>query len=235
MGVLEKGGGNDPATCEREGVTKFALYYTRSAPFMAARLATLQAWRRILFDLGLIGQELTATGAVGFGNVSERFDAQDRSGCFVITATQTGHKPILTPKDYSLVTGWDLAANRIDAEGPAPPSSESLTHAIFYASRADVRYVFHGHSPEIWSCADVLGLPSTDRRVPYGTPEMAHEVQTLLALPDGRAAGLLVMGGHENGVISYAATADTAGDILIQTLTRARGLAPKTRDQRPSG
>ncbi|AWP24172.1 hypothetical protein C4901_13270 [Acidiferrobacter sp. SPIII_3] len=235
MGVLEKGGGNDPLAPEREGVTKFTLYYTRGAPLMAARLATLQAWRRILFDLGLIGQELTAAGPIGFGNVSERFDAQERRGCFLITATQTGHKPTLTPKDYSLVTGWDLAANRIDAEGPAPPSSESLTHAIFYALLADVRYVFHGHSPEIWSHADALGLPSTDRRVPYGTPEMAREVQTLLALPDSRATGLLVMGGHENGVISYAATADAAGDMLIQTLTRARGLASKMKDKRPSG
>ena len=233
MGVLGNGSEKGPSALAREGVTKFELHYTRSAPLMAARLATLQAWRRILFDLGLIGQELTEAGPIGFGNLSERFDAQDREGRFVITATQTGHKPSLTPKDYSLVTGWDLAANRIDAEGPAPPSSESLTHAIFYASLADVHYVFHGHSPEIWSCADALGLPSTDRRVPYGTPGMAREVQAVLALPDGRASGLLVMGGHENGVISYAATAEAAGHILIQTLARARGLASTTRDRRP--
>ncbi len=234
MGVLENDGGENPSTPAREGVTKFALHYTRGAPLMAARLATLQAWRRILFDLGLIGQELTETGPVGFGNVSERFEARDREGRFVITATQTGHKPSLTPKDYSLVTGWDLAANRIEAEGPAPPSSESLTHAIFYASLSDVRYVFHGHSPEIWSRADALGLPSTDRRVAYGTPGMAREVQALLALPDGRATGLLVMGGHENGVISYAAAADAAGDILIQALARARGLASMTKGGRPA-
>ncbi len=227
MGVLRENDA-DAAGNEREGVTKFHLCYTRGAPLRAARLATLQGWRRILFDLGLIGQEATEGGPIGFGNVSERFDAeQDGHERFLITATQTGHKPVLTPKDYSLVTGWDLAANRIDAEGPSPPSSESLTHAIFYASLADVRYVFHGHSPEIWSCAEALGLPSTARDAPYGTPAIAREVQSLLALPDCRATGLLVMGGHRNGVISFAASADAAGEILIQTLARARGLASR--------
>ena len=226
---------DDLSAPEREGVTKFGLRYTRSAPLMAARLATLQAWRQILFDLGLIGQEITEAGPFGFGNVSERFDAQGPSGRFLITATQTGHKPVLTPKDYCLVTGWDLAANRIDAEGPAPPSSESLTHAIFYASLADVHYVFHGHSPEIWSRADALGLPSTDRRVSYGTPEMAREVQALLTLPDCRATGLLVMGGNENGVISFDTTADAAGEVLIQALARARGFTAMIKTDRPSG
>ncbi len=226
MGVLGADG-SDTAGTEREGVTKFHLRYTRDAPLAAARLATLQGWRQILFDLGLIGQEATDSGLIGFGNVSERFDAgQKGQERFLITATQTGHKAVLTAKDYSLVTGWDLAANRIDAEGPSPPSSESLTHAIFYASLVDVRYVFHGHSPEIWSCADALGLPSTARDAPYGTPEIAREVQALLALPDCRAAGLVVMGGHRNGVISFAARAEDAGDILIRTLARARGFAP---------
>ncbi len=226
MGILGKNG-LERADGEREGVTKFHLRYTRSAPLSAARLATLQGWRRILFDLGLIGQEATDSGPLGFGNVSERCHAeQDPERRFLITATQTGGKPVLTPKDYSLVTGWDLVANRIDAEGPSPPSSESLTHAIFYASLADVRYVFHGHSPEIWSCANALGLPSTARDAPYGTPEIAREVQTLLALPDCRAAGLVVMGGHRNGVISFAARAEDAGHLLIQSLARARGLAP---------
>ena len=230
MGILGNGGADAPSAHQREGVTKFRLHYTRAAPLEAARLAALQGWRRVLFDLGLIGQEITEAGPVGFGNVSERLTAaQDGRGRFVITATQTGHKPSLTPEDYSVVTDWDLAANRIDAEGPAPPSSESLTHAIFYDSLADVRYVFHGHSPEIWSRADALGLPATDPHAAYGTPEIAREVQTLLALPDCRAAGLLVMGGHRNGVISFAATADAAGDRLVRALAHARGPTPAPR------
>ncbi|WP_298137288.1 class II aldolase/adducin family protein [Acidiferrobacter sp.] len=222
MGVLEGRGPGDPPVPEGEGVTKFRLHFTRRPPLLAARLATLQAWRQRLFDLGLIGQELTEAGPVGFGNVSERYDGPRDGARFVITATQTGHKPTLTADDYSLVTGFDLDANRVDAEGPAPPSSESLTHAIFYASCADVRYVFHGHSREIWTRAEALGLSWTDRNVPYGTPEMAREVQGLLERPECRASGLLVMGGHENGLISFAASAEVAGTILIQALARAR-------------
>lgn len=220
MGVLDQDDPSGPG-CEQEGVTKFDLCYTKTPPFAAARLAHLQAWRRILFDLGLIGQEPTGKGLIGFGNVSQRLT--ETSEAFLITATQTGHKPTLTPKDYSVVTHWDLTANRIEAEGPQSPSSESLTHAIIYATLPKVRFVFHIHSPDIWTRAHDLKLPQTHRDTPYGTPQIAEEVRALLLThTPPKAVGLVVMGGHTNGIISFGETGDDAGALLIQALVHAR-------------
>jgi len=222
MGILDE---NSPprADTDLEGVTKFSLRYKKSAPLPAARLTELKTWRRTLFDLGLIGEERTAQGAIGFGNISARLtQPHGRADAFVITATQTGHKPRLSPKDYSIVTQWDLDAFWIEAEGPARPSSESLTHAILYATLPTVRFVFHIHSPDIWSQALTLGLPTTDPRTPYGTPQIAHEVRMLLATFENPQAGLLAMGGHKDGIISFGTTSELAGQTLLQTLARAR-------------
>ncbi|HUW98666.1 MAG TPA: class II aldolase/adducin family protein [Acidiferrobacter sp.] len=224
MGILDNGDTRPPnGPAHQEGVTKFDLRYEWAPALPPARVQTLNAWRRILFDLGLIGEEITTTGPVGFGNVSQRLEHRCATELhFLITATQTGHKHMLTPDDYSLVTSWDLDANRVSAQGPAAPSSESLTHAVIYAALPQARFVFHVHSSVIWSQAHQLGLPSTARDTPYGTPEIAHEVQALLARPDPLHPGILVMGGHTNGIIAFGETADATGQVLVQALAEAR-------------
>jgi len=224
MGILDNGDSRrQNETRDQEGVTKFDLRYEKAPALPQARLQTLNAWRRILFDLGLIGEEVTATGPVGFGNVSQRIEPHSAAlPHFLITATQTGHKHVLTPNDYSLVTSWDIEANRVWAQGPAAPSSESLTHAIIYATLPQARFVFHAHSSVIWSQASQLGLPSTARDTPYGTPEIAHEVRALLASLNHPHTGILVMGGHTDGIIAFGETADTTGQALIQALAQAR-------------
>lgn len=216
--ALEKTPGSD-----QEGVTKFDLRFAKRPPLPKARLDPLNAWRRILFDLGLLGEETTPAGRVGFGNVSQRL-RQGPKGRehFLITATQTGGKPILTAKDYSIVTAWHLDANRIDAEGPQAPSSESLTHAAIYAAAANVHFIFHVHSAPIWSQASRLGLPTTAAHIPYGTPAMAQEMQRLLATLSDRETSIVAMAGHTNGIIAFGETAEATGNALIQTLGKAR-------------
>ncbi len=228
MGILD---GAPPGT-ETEGVIKFNLHYDRTPPLPAARLTVLQAWRKILFDLNLIGP--TGSEPVsGFGNVSERLDHRPhgRSG-FIITGTQTGHKPALNPRDYGLVTGWNLDANWIEAEGPCPPSSESLTHAVFYQFEPRVHFVFHAHSPEIWSRAGALDLAMTSPKAAYGTPDMARAVHAILTFT-ARSTGLIVMGGHQDGVMSYGPSADAAGLALVQALAKARGSHVSINDLGP--
>jgi hypothetical protein len=54
---------------------------------------------------------------------------------------------------------------------------------------------------------------------------MALEVQRLYresALP---SLGILVMGGHEDGVVTFGASAEEAGGILVRQLARALVLA----------
>ncbi|MHB8254499.1 MAG: class II aldolase/adducin family protein [Acidiferrobacter sp.] len=208
-------------------MTKFDLRYEKTPALADAQIRTLNAWRRILFDLGLIGQEVTVAGPVGFGNVSQSLGTHFTEGSgFLITATQTGHKPHLTPNDYSQVTHWDLDANQVHAQGPAAPSSESLTHAMIYATLPRVRFVFHGHSSVIWSQASDLGLATTARHIPYGTPAMAREVYALLARLNHPSTGVFVMGGHTDGVIAFGETADAAGHVLIKALADARAHVP---------
>ncbi|MFM8333814.1 MAG: class II aldolase/adducin family protein, partial [Candidatus Methylumidiphilus sp.] len=94
----------------------------------------LNAWRQILFRLGLTGLDPRRYGGLAFGNVSLR----TQGSRFAVSGTQTGGKPRLGPQDYCLVTGFDLAHNRIHAEGPVKPSSEALSHGAVYAANRSV-------------------------------------------------------------------------------------------------
>ncbi len=224
MGILDKDSALNKTPCvDQEGVTKFDLRFERRPPAPVARLEPLNAWRRILFDLGLLGEETTPAGRIGFGNVSQRLQQGPKGReHFLITATQTGGKPVLTAKDYTIVTAWDLDTNSVYAEGPAPPSSESLTHAAIYAIVDSARFVFHVHSALIWSQASRLGLPTTAAHIPYGTAAMAQEMERLLSGFPHRQTGILAMAGHANGLIAFGETAEATGNSLIQTLSQAR-------------
>ncbi|HET8700845.1 MAG TPA: class II aldolase/adducin family protein, partial [Nitrococcus sp.] len=115
----------------------------------------------------------------------------------------------------------DTAHNRIAAAGPIQPSSEALTHGAIYAVAPDITYVFHTHCPAIWQHARALGIELTAADVPYGTPEMASEVQRLLAVSDVRRRGAFAMGGHEDGVISFGPSIEAAGCAMVSLLARA--------------
>ncbi len=207
---------------EQEGVTKFDLRFTPAAVCPFAWIGTLNVWRTRLHELRLIGQEPGRYGGIGFGNVSCRAPPGTR-GLFLVSGTQTGHLPVLGAPHYCLVTHADVAANRLEAEGPVAPSSESLTHAMLYALAPSIACVLHVHSPDIWRAAGRLGLPATPANVPYGTPAMAEAVAGLLQ--GGRLSdGLFVMAGHEDGVVVLGDSVEAAGRTLVSVLERAKTL-----------
>jgi ribulose-5-phosphate 4-epimerase/fuculose-1-phosphate aldolase len=204
-----------------EGVIRFDLEFTAAAPVAIPGLDQLNAWRRILRQLGLIGQDPARYGGYGFGNISRRmppFDTPQNHRRFVISGSQTAHMPELSATGFASVSEYDASHNRVVATGPVKPSSESLTHGSIYNSNNDIRVIFHVHSPTIWDCAAVLNLPATNARVPYGTPAMAQEVERLFEDADHIEAGVFVMGGHEDGVIAFGRTADEAGSVLMLAL-----------------
>jgi hypothetical protein len=204
---------------ELEGVTKYELQFTPSAPLAQTNLAELNGWRTLLFRLGVIGQNPERYGGVGFGNLSMRL--APGSARFAVTGTQTGHLPVLEARHYAIVTACDAAANRLTAEGPIAPSSESLTHGQIYALDARVNFVFHVHAPELWRAAPRLALPATDAAAEYGTPQMVREVERLFLHSDLPALRLFTMRGHEDGVVSFGATAEEAGIVLLRNLAVA--------------
>lgn len=218
-----RGNGTTEAMAEQEGVIKYRLEHHWADPPKAALIRSLNAWRELLRGLGLIGQDPTRYGGLDFGNLSRRLENPQGNGtpAFLISGTQTGHLARLGPEHYARVRECDTKRNRILADGPIHPSSESLTHGAIYAAAPELIYVFHTHCPAIWQHARTLGIELTAADVPYGTPEMAADVYRLFTTTDARRRGVFAMGGHEDGVISFGHNIEAAGYAMVSLLARA--------------
>ncbi len=201
---------------EAEGVIKYQLDFTRGEAPPADAIVELEPWREKLMARGVIGQDPARYGGYGFGNLSRRWP--EASNRFVITGSQTGELARLGPEHYALVSDFSVPDNRVTATGQTPPSSESLTHGWIYQLCPGAQFVFHVHSPEIWRNAEKRGLPITGPFAAYGTPEMAEEVYKILLKNPCRSWGILAMGGHEDGIVSFGETADKAGGLILQSL-----------------
>jgi len=204
---------------ETEGVIKYQLEYTESSPVAAERIREVNAWRRILFLLGLIGQDPGRYGGYGFGNVSCRWTPG--ANAFLISGTQTAHLPELSAEHYVLVTSCNPEKNHIVAEGRVKPSSEALTHGAIYHADPTINFVFHVHSPAIWQKASQLAIPVTSPKARYGTPDMAREIEGLLTISETRNKHIIAMGGHEEGIVTFGATAEEAGQAIITCFSQA--------------
>jgi hypothetical protein len=208
-----------------EGVIKFALDHEASPLGPTERVAVeeLAAWRQILRRLKLLGQDPSRYEGAGFGNVSlrlgEGFLPPGRRS-FLITGTQTAGQAAVGLEDFALVEVCDYRRNAVRSRGSVRPSSEAMTHGAIYDLDARIRAVFHVHSPDIWRRSAALGLPTTDPSAAYGTPEMAHEVCRQYRLGDMRPKSLLVMGGHEDGVMVFGGSPDQAGSVLVTWMAR---------------
>src|SRR5262245_49933484 len=106
-----------------EGVIKFSAEHTQVA--LAARTygevcARLIAWREILYQTGLVGQDPARYGGAGYGNVSGRVGALPGSPGergFLITGTQTGGRACMSLDDFCVVSAYDDSRNRVRSTG----------------------------------------------------------------------------------------------------------------------
>ncbi|MEJ2385142.1 MAG: class II aldolase/adducin family protein [Xanthomonadales bacterium] len=192
-----------------EGYTKYEVDWHRTPPLPAAALQRLNDCRNRLYDAGLVGYY--PEHGVGFGNLSIRGASP---GTFIISGTQTGHLRRTDERHYALVTGYDIAANRVTCEGPSQASSEALTHAAIYELDAAIRAIAHVHSATLWRRYKDR-LPTTAPEVSYGTPEMAREFRRLYAATDFAEAGVAVMAGHDEGLVAFGADIDEAAARLL--------------------
>lgn len=204
---------------EQEGVIKYRLDYSYAPPVYPDSIREINAWRGILFLLGLIGQDPARYGGLGYGNVSQRLQPSDNM--FVISGTQTAHLAALGPEHYAIVKLCDPIKNYIQAQGPIKPSSEALTHGAIYRADPSIQYVFHVHSTVIWQHAVNLDIPITAQSATYGTPEMAKQIQEMLNTGIARKKNIIAMGGHEDGIVSFGETAEQAGQVLVSYFSRA--------------
>jgi L-ribulose-5-phosphate 4-epimerase len=198
---------------ETEGVIKYRLDFKQSEPILQD-INELNVWRSILHGLGLVGQQADRYLGYGFGNLSQR--SHEHIDQFVISASQTGHLAQLDQSHYSLIENFDIDANRVQASGCLPPSSEALSHAMIYRLNAQICCVLHIHDPVLWNFGLQYDYPASSAEVEYGTVAMAHELERLYQTDALKRCGILIMRGHEDGVIVFADSIAQAGLRLLE-------------------
>ena len=98
--------------------------------------------------------------------------------------------------------------------GPIISSSESLTHAILYQCNPAINAVVHIHHKELWKSL-LHKVPTTNKKVEYGTPEMAKEMVRLYNKTELPQSQILVMAGHEDGIVSFGITIADASQVIL--------------------
>ena len=191
-----------------EGYTKYQCKWINSQPLSFDEIAELNKWRNKFYKLGLIGEY---DNGIGFGNISIRYSQPVQ---FIVSGTQTGNLPTLNEQHYTRVTDFDLEKNFLSCCGPIQASSESLTHATLYQANPTVNAVIHVHHLQLWQQL-MYKVPTTAIEVAYGTPEMAKEILRLFQKDNLMQTKVVVMSGHEEGIISFGRNLEEAGNILL--------------------
>ncbi len=172
-------------------------------------LAELNAYRRKLLDLHLIGVD---PEGIGFGNLSVREGATKN---FYITGSATGGISELILANCAKVVACDFERNQVRYEGSAMPSSESLTHAAIYQSDPTAGAVIHCHNSKLWA-ALLNQAPTTSKAADYGTPGMAYEIMQLFTRTDTQSRKIVVMAGHEGGILTFGRDLEEAFAVLMR-------------------
>jgi len=196
---------------EQEGVIKYKIdRFIQTEPYDFAVLAALEAWRKRLFQLELIGEY---DDGIGYGNVSIRSEGNS----FLITATQTGYLADLAAKHYTKVLSYDPIDHALTVAGPALASSESATHSAIYALSPQVNAIFHIHSNTLWQNMLAANYLHTSPDVPYGTLEMAQEIARIYqGVTDIFDRNVFVMAGHQDGIFAFGRSVDEAGEAILR-------------------
>lgn len=191
-----------------EGYIKYRCIWNDSPiEIPGSTLDSLNTWREKLYDLSLIG---ASENGIGYGNISIR----NKDETFFITGSATGGKSVLSKDDYALVLEWQFESNQLICRGKTKASSESLTHAAIYESDIRIGSVIHVHLRSLWN--QLLNkIPTTKATAEYGTPEMALEIQQLLKDINNRNMGIVAMGGHEEGILTFGRNIQEAGNRLL--------------------
>jgi ribulose-5-phosphate 4-epimerase/fuculose-1-phosphate aldolase len=196
-----------------EGYTKYQCHWINKSSIFPEEVEELNCWRNKLYRLNLIG---SYDNGIGFGNISIR---DDRANRFIISGTQTGNIPLLTERHYTKITDFDWQKNCVTCVGLIAASSETLTHGVIYLANLEVNAVIHVHHPKLWKQL-INKLPTTNKNCGYGTPEMAIEMLKLCQVNDVKQQKIIIMGGHEEGIITFGSSLNEAGNILLNYYDR---------------
>ena len=193
----------------QEGSIKFDCHLTTEKMVIPSELfIPLNYWRNELWSKCLIG---AYPDGIGYGNISVRVPEGEQ---FYISGTSTGGIPELDQIHYPLVERCNPDQNSIWCRGLIKASAESMSHAAIYTANSEAGAVVHIHNRQLWEkYLDVL--PTTDKKVEYGTPGMANEIRRIMALPETMQTKVFVMGGHEEGIIAFGKTVEEAALAIL--------------------
>ena len=192
-----------------EGYIKYQCDWQNETAIAKSDIIELNPWRDRLYQLGLIGEY---DNGIGFGNLSIRLP---NSSQLIISGTQTGGIPTLTTQHYTKVVDYDWRQNYVVCRGLIKASSETLTHAAIYHALPTVNAVIHVHHQELWQQL-LRRVPTTKPQCAYGTPEMAEEIIRLCQQSSTQQQQIIVMSGHESGILTFGSNLDRAGETLLK-------------------
>jgi L-ribulose-5-phosphate 4-epimerase len=193
-----------------EGSIKFHCDWHYAEPFDSPLVRELLAARDQLFDLGLIG---ALPDGIGYGNASVGLDR----GHFLVTGSGSGGVKRLDVSMLTVVSTVDFEKNCVVCHGPVIASSESMTHAALYQADPMIGSALHIHSRALWEKL-FDRAPTTRSDVPYGTPAMAAEIARLFKEEHAGSTGVIVMGGHQDGLLCFGRTIAEAGSAVAGAL-----------------
>ena len=195
-----------------EGYIKYRCSWQHKSAIAPADIVELNQWRTKLYELGLIGEY---DSGIGFGNLSVRIL---HSQHLIISGTQTGGIAELTVQHYTKVTDFDWQRNYVVCEGLIKASSETLTHAAIYVAQPRINAVVHVHHGNLWRKL-LNRVPTTDPDCAYGTPEMAEEIIRLCQQQQTQEQKIIVMSGHEEGILTFGSSLSEAVGVLLSRFT----------------
>ncbi len=165
-------------------------------------------WRDRLYEKNLIG---AVDNYIGFGNISLRIDNTNQ---FIISGSATGLHKNLNKLSYAKVTDFDIENNFVRCVGGTKASSESLSHASIYANNSSVRGIVHTHHKKLWE-ALFHKKPTTSEKAMFGTAELAREIEKLVKNHGTIDEKIIVLGGHEDGLLTFGSTLEEAVNVLF--------------------
>lgn len=192
-----------------EGYIKFIAIQENEDFFLSDEiLREINIFRNILKQHHLIGQ---LTDGIGFGNISVKIKNTNE---FVITGSNTGYLPVLEKYHLAKINKFVIHENKVFYNGIAKPSSETMTHAAIYEINHRIQAVVHTHHHATWK-KYLHQLPTTDLAYAYGTPEIAIEIRKILLQNQNAADGIIIMGGHNDGIITYGNNLEAATNLML--------------------
>lgn len=160
-----------------------------------------------VYNLGFIGYQ----DDIGYGNLSYR---ESDSGLIVITGSKTGKFKELLPEHFTRILSYSLSENTCHCEGRVEASSESLSHAVFYEDPI-INAVIHIHNRAFWEYY-LHKLPTSNASYLFGTVELAFDLKKLIPGNIRNTVGVVVMGGHKDGIIAFGKDLNGVYERLIE-------------------